>query len=50
MGRLLPVTDRDMLTIHSRTNTVFGITAAVAAPPAGETIGRVAAGAVASAS
>lgn len=35
MGRLLPVTDRDMLTIHSRTNTVFGITAAVAAPPAG---------------
>ena len=29
------VTDRDMLTIHSRTNTVFGITAAVAAPPAG---------------
>ena len=34
-GRLLPVTDRDMLTIHSRTNTVFGITAAVAAPPAG---------------
>ena len=47
-GRLFPVTDRDMLTIHSRNNTVFGITGGGGRTSGRETIGRVAAGAVAS--